>query len=373
MLKFTDKYFERSNQILKAEDLNPWINMQVFVRKGPGKVAGVDEAVELILNNSNLAEVGGRIYAKEENGLYGPKETVMNIVTPIQEIMELETLYLGVLTAGTTRLNDKKDLDFNKIGEQMREVNDLTGDRSVLYLGARHWHWTYDQALANLAFENGCTGVATDNGAETRGQKGFGTIPHALENVFAKEYGMNNAVKEAVLAFDRVIDPSVPRIALPDYANLEITNTLESARALEGRLYGVRFDTCGENVAEGGVAGDRKYWEGKGVTVNGVANARRKINEAGLEDLKFGLSSGFSNPEKVKAFNEGEKQFGMKLYDLIGAGFLDGVRTFTADVVAIADDPDKVDFYTGNGVEARDIYHKVGRGPKLGNDLRRVV
>lgn len=245
MKKYTDKYFLRSNQILKAENMNPWVNMQVFVRKGPGKVAGIEEAIELIMENSNLAKVGGRIYAKEEGSLYNPKETVMNIVAPIQEIVELETLYLGVLTTGTTRLNDNRDLDFNKIGEQMRNVKELVGDRIFLYFGARHWHWTYDQALANLAFENGCSEVATDNGAEPRGKLGVGTIPHVLENVFAQKYGLQNAVKEATLAFDRTINPLIPRIALPDYANLEITNTLETAMALEGRLYGARFDTCG--------------------------------------------------------------------------------------------------------------------------------
>ena len=371
MKKYTDKYFLRSNEILKVKKLNPWVNMQVFVRKGPGQIAGVNEAVEILMNNSNLSNVGGRIYAKQEGEDYAPKETVMNIVVPIQELIELETVYLGVLTAATTRLNDKKDLDFNKIAEQMRQVVDLAGDRPVLYFGARHWHWTYDSALANLAFKNGCQSVATDNGAAPRGQLGVGTIPHALENIFAQIYGLNNAVMESTKAFDEVIDPKVPRIALCDYANREITDTINTAKALEGRLFGVRFDTCGENLAEGGVEGTRKYWEGNGVTVMGVYNARKQVDKAGYESVKFGLSSGFSNPAKVAAFNQGEKQFGLRLYDFIGAGFLDGVRTFTADVVAIGESPDEVDFYTGKGVEEKNIFHKIGRPPKLNPSLRR--
>jgi len=108
MQKYTDKYFLRSNEIIKAEGINPWVNMQVFVRKGPGKISGIEEAVDLIMQNSNLGNIGGRIYAKNENETYTPKDTIMNIVAPIQEIMELETIYLGVLTTATTRLNDKK-------------------------------------------------------------------------------------------------------------------------------------------------------------------------------------------------------------------------------------------------------------------------
>ena len=66
MQKYTDKYFLRANEILKAEEMNPWVNMQVFVRKGPGRVAGVNEAIDLIAANSNIEQVGGRIYAKSD-------------------------------------------------------------------------------------------------------------------------------------------------------------------------------------------------------------------------------------------------------------------------------------------------------------------
>ncbi|MBT3398153.1 nicotinate phosphoribosyltransferase [archaeon] len=364
MQKYTDKYFLRFNEILKAKDMNPWVNMQVFVRKGPGKVAGLEEAVDIITSNSNIAEVGGRIYAKPKGSTYESGETQLNIISPIQEIDELETVYLGPIAAEVTRENDKKDLDFNAIGEQMRQVVDLAGDRPVLYFGARHWHWTYDSALANLAFANGCAAVATDNGAELVGKEGSGTIPHALENIFAYYFGRNNAVVESTKAFNEVIDPAVPRIALIDYANREITDSIATAEVLNGNLYGVRTDTCGENLSEGGRSGNRKFWEGNGVTVYGVRALRKALNEASHEYVKTGLSSGFSNPEKVKAFNEGEREFKMRLYDFLGAGFLDGIRTATADVIAVGEEPDQVDFYVGRDVEARNITHKNGRPPK---------
>lgn len=370
MKEYTDKYFLRSNEILKAEGMNPWVNMQVFVRRGPGNVAGVDEAIDLIMDNSNLENVGGRIYAKKELDAYSPNETVMNIVAPIQEIMELETIYLGALTAATTRFNDKKDLDLNAIGSQMREVVDLVGDRGVLYFGARHWHYSYDSALANLAFENGVKSVATDNGAKLVGAKGVGTIPHALENIFAYYHGVENAVLESTKAFDRNIDVSVPRIALVDYVNREITDSLATVEGLEGKLFGVRVDTCGENLAEGGAIGGRRYWEGNGVTVEGVYSLRRALDDSNNEDVNIILSSGFSNPEKVRAFNDAEKKYGVKLYDSIGAGFLDGPRTFTADVIAVGESREEVDLYSGN-VSDENIVHKVGRPPKLNKFLTR--
>jgi nicotinate phosphoribosyltransferase len=372
MRKYTDKYFLRANEILKTEKMNPWVNMQVFVRRGPGKVSGVNEAIDLITQNSNLEKVGGRIYVKKENALYVPKETIMNILVPIQEIMELETVYLGVLTAATSRLNDGMDLDFNKIGKQMRQVVELAGDRPVLYFGARHWHYDYDSALANLAFENGCKFVATDNGAAQVGKKGSGTIPHALENIYAYYYEFNNAVIESTKAFDRHIDPSIPRVALVDYANREIEDSIRTAESLEGKLNSVRVDTCGENLAEGGIDGNKKYWEGTGVSVEGVYALRKALDNAGYNQVGITLSSGFSNPEKVKVFNDGEKKHEIKLYDAIGAGFLDGPRTFTSDVIAVGESVEEVDFYS-NEVQKKNIIHKVGRPPRLNKSLERII
>ena len=372
MQEYTDKYFLRANEILKAEGLNPWVNMQIFVRKGPGQLYGINEAIDIITENSNIAQVGGRIYAKKQGSMYEPKETIMNIIAPIQEIVELETVYLGALTAATTLYNDKKDLNFNKIGRQMRQVADLIGDRDSMYFGARHWHYSYDSALAKLAFENGISSVATDNGAKINKSKAKGTIPHVSENIYAYYYGKENATRESTAAFDRVINTDVPRIALVDYNNKEITDSLACADDLGERLYGVRVDTCGENLSEGAVDGNKKYWQGKGVTVSGVYAIRKALNEKGREDVKIVLSSGFSNPEKIKAFNKGEKKYGLRLYDSIGAGFLDDPRCFTSDVIAVGESKEEVDFYQ-NKVNEKNIIHKVGRPPRLNKNLEEVL
>ena len=374
MQKYADKYFLRANDILKQDGLNPWVNMQVFARKGPGKVAGIQEAIDIIVNNSNIAEVGGRIYARTDGGVYQPKETLMNIVAPVQEIMELETVYLGVIAAALTRENDGKEVDLDAIRRNVEQVVELAGERPVLYFGARHWHYEMDQAIAKAAFDGGAKETSTDNGAETVGKKGVGTIPHASENIYAREFGMDDAVVKATEAFDRYIPPGVPRIALVDYNNREVRDSVATAKALEGRLFGVRVDTCGENIAEGGVEGNRKYWNGKGVTIEGTRVLRIGLDAAGYEGVKIVLSSGFSNPDKVRAFNQGEKKYGLRLYDAIGAGFLDQVRTTTADIVAVGDSPEAVDFNLPNQRIAMErIIHKVGRPPRVNLTLDRVL
>ncbi len=377
MQKYADKYFLRSNEVLKAANINPWINMQLFVRKGPGKIMGIEEAIELTTQNSNIVEAGGRIYAKDETSLYKPKETVMNIIAPIQEIMELETIYLGVISTAVTLENDKKDIDLNAIQRNVEQIVELAGGRDVFHFGARHWHYLMDRAISEAAFRGGVVDCSTDNGAGAAGKEGVGTIPHALENIFAYYHGVENAVAKSTEAFHKHMPLSIPRIALVDYANREITDTLATAKALEEngetKLNSVRVDTCGENIAEGGVDNGMKYWTGKGVSVCAVAALRKAMNQAGLED-KVGivLSSGFSNPDKLRAFNEGERLYDLRLYDTIGAGFLDDVRTATADIIAVGESPDEVDYFK-NPINPRNVIHKVGRPPRYNYDLKRKV
>lgn len=381
--KETDKYFIRANEILKKDNLNPWVNMQVFVRKGPGKIAGINEAVNLIIENSNIKDVGGRIYAKKEGSIYQPKETVMNIIAPIQEIVELETVYLGVIAKATTLLNEKKGIDYEKITKNVKEVVQLVEGRSVMYFGARHWHYEDDKLLAKAAYEGGIRSFATDNGAEQFGLKGIGTVPHALENIYAYYYGLNNGTAKSIEAFDKYMPKNIPRIALVDYNNKEITDSLASVNILRDknnplitRLSGVRIDTCGENYGENSkiIRNGKKYWQGRGVTTELAYNVRKALDNAKTENrVKIILSSGFSNPEKVKAFNKAEKKYGVRIYDTIGAGFLDGVRTSTSDVILVGNNADEVDFYVNSGAIQTNSIHKVGRPAKPNYSLERRI
>ena len=342
---FIDKYFLRTNEILKGEGLNPFVRAQVFIRKGPGQVHGIDEAVAILEKYSNLQNNGGRVFAKNEGDHYNSKETLMVIEARIQDIVELETMYLGVLSAETTKANDKTQIDLEQVTRNAEAVVAAAEGRPVSYFGARHWRWDEDAAIARAAYDGGFLTCSTDAGAETYGSVGMGTIPHALENVMAWKFGYENAVVEATLAFDRHTDPKVPRIALVDYANKEISDSVATAEALGSKLFGVRIDTCGENQAEGVVYPNnvgKKFWYGNGVTIAGVNEVRRALNKAGREDVKIILSSGFGNIEKVKSFVDAEKFYGMKLFDALGVGSVYKARFATMDVVAVGETIDSM-------------------------------
>lgn len=384
--QYSDKYFLRTHEILSKEGLNPWVRAQVFVRKGPGEVGGIEETLAIIDKYTDLKKHGGKVYALPEGSTYQSKETLLVIEGPVQDIIALETIYLGVISAETTKRNEGiEHVDTDAARENMRKVVELAGGRPVSYFGARHWTFREDAAIALAAHEGGATSCSTDVGAATFGQKGQGTIPHALENIYAWKCGRRNAVVEATLAFDRVIAPEIPRIALIDYDNREISDSLAVAEALKGRLAAVRVDTCGENVAQGAVPSPDSseaeawvrsglplpqsddprahFWFGKGVTVTGVYALRKALDQFGHKDVKIFLTSGFGDPEKVRAFIEAEKVLGIKLFDGLGVGgIFKPCRMATMDIVAV-----------GNSKETMVPISKVGRPYNPNPRLTRVA
>jgi nicotinate phosphoribosyltransferase len=360
---FTDRYFRNTALILKAEGINPWVRGQVMIRKGPGEVGGMDEALAVLSKYSPVAEHGAKIRALKDGDRFDACETLMTIEAPIQDFVELETMYLGTLSAGTTRATDHvENIDLEEVERRMRACAEAAGDRPIIYMGARHWRFDEDPAISMAAFRGGATDASTEAGASMFGKRAVGTIPHVLENVMGWRYGKDRAVVEATLAFDRRMDPAVPRIALIDYNNREVDDSVATARALNGRLTAVRVDTCGENIAQGALLSpmsegalklkaqgialpelgnpDAKFWYGNGVTVTGVYALRKALDEAGFPEVKIVLSSGFGDATKIRAFMRAEKLLGVRLADVFGVGGVFSSRQAKMDIVAAGESLD---------------------------------
>jgi len=246
---YTDKYFLRAREILEAEGLNPWARAQVFIRRGPGPLAGMEEAIAFI--RSHAPNVS--IHALPDFQSYDSGETLMTLEGHLQEFIELETVYLGIISEATTCCSVDRELHMEDLADAAEDIThslvDISGGRPVFYGGARHWYWDEDRFLSEAALRGGAIGCSTDVGAATHNKIGMGTIPHALEAVYHWEYGMGRAVVEATKAFDLHIDSSVPRIALVDYANRELEDSIVVFQEVDN-MSAVRVDTCGENTME---------------------------------------------------------------------------------------------------------------------------
>jgi len=344
---YIDKYFLRAKEILIQDYLNPIVKYQVFIRKGDCKVYGIDEAITIL---TKYSEKINKIYALKEGSHINPSETLMTIEAPVQELIDLETMYLGVLSAETTLKNDKKDINLIDVNNRMGKIVDLVCDRPVSYFGARHWRYDRDYEISKICFDVGVKSCSTDIGASSVGQKGIGTIPHALQAIYHWKYGLENAVTESTISFDRYMPKDIPRIALVDYGNREVTDSIMTDYKVKN-LYGVRIDTCGTNYIQG--VSSLSSYGGKGVSPAGIYTLRKVLPKS----VKIILSSGFGNPDKVKLFLRFEGLLKIKLFDMLGIGGVFESRMATSDIIE---------------VDGQSI-HKVGRPYRPNDRLKRVI
>lgn len=366
---FTDKYFLRSKEILEQEGLNPEVAVKVFAR-GEGEIAGIDEAAAIVDKYSESNETELHVTEADE---FETKDPLMVLKGPAQDIVDMETMYLGALSHELTEAHpDHETVDAGDFGEAVGEVTDIY-DVPLLEFGARHYHWSDTADLARAAYDNGAVATSTDVGAATFGEEGIGTTPHALTIMLGEEYGQEDATRKTAELFDEHMDEEIPRTTLVDTWNQEIYDALETAEYFEGQDvdYGFRVDTCGENIAQGGREFDPEadaYETGSGVRIESVKALKDALLDHGYEDADIVLSSGFGNPEKAEAFHQAnveyEEEHGERLFDAIGAGaFSDGIHA-TADIYEI------------NGEE----FSKVGRevdveamDEYIENEMRQVI
>jgi nicotinate phosphoribosyltransferase len=266
------------------------------------------------------------------------KETIMIIEGRIQELIEIETLYLGVISAASS-----KPLDFKEIKKNAENIVKAAEGIPVTYFGARHFHYSEDAMISKICKEAGMVAASTDIGGAAWGADGVGTIPHALVLAYGDTL-------TAVARFEKYMPPSAARIALIDTYNREIDDSLAVCEALGENLTAVRMDTPGETTSQGSetvsdkeLEGlDEKYKHGTGVRIAGAWALRRALDKAGFKRVGLFLSSGFS-AEKTRAFVEADKRYrelyGNPLLTAIGTGSISPASRFaTSDIVSIYDE-----------------------------------
>jgi nicotinate phosphoribosyltransferase len=173
------------------------------------------------------------------------------------------------------------------------------------------------------AMVGGVKMVSTEAQASLFGGKPVGTIPHALIAAFG-----GDTVK-ATKRFAEVIE-GVDVIALVDYDNDCVKTSLDVARALEDRLWGVRLDTS-ENMVDKSVISQMGTFKPTGVNSSLVWNVRNALDAEGYGDVKIIVSGGF-DVARIHALEE----VGVPIDAYgVGAAVFDGHFDFTADIVQV--------------------------------------
>jgi nicotinate phosphoribosyltransferase len=311
---YSDKYFVRAREILLADGYRPRVTMQVF-GKAHAFLGGVDEAIAILkLCSIEWSELEVRaLYDGDE---VGPWETVLLIEGPYDTFAHLETLYLGVLSRRT------------RVGTNTRRVVEAAAGKEVMFFPARHDHWLVQTGDGYAAHVAGAIGVSTDAQASWWGSEGMGTVPHAL----IAAYGGDTVL--ATRKFAERIGPGVKLISLVDFENDCVRTSLEVARALGDRLYGVRLDTS-EMVVDQSLWDQMGYFKPTGVNPQLVWNVRRALDAAGFSRVKIVVSGGFT-VEKIRDF----ERHGVPVDGYgVGSSLFQGRYDFTADVVLLEGKP----------------------------------
>jgi nicotinate phosphoribosyltransferase len=264
-----DVYFMRAEQVLEHEGLDPIVTMEVFGRQ-EGVLCGIDEVKNLlahVLKGASAGEV--TVEALDDGDAIAAKEIVLRIAARYRAFGLYETAMLGMLAQSTGWAT------------AARECVDAAAPQPVISFGARHVHPDITDVLDYAAIVGGCVGASTPAGARLAGLNPTGTMPHSLVLV------MGDTVA-AALAFDRDLDPDVPRIVLVDTFKDEAEEALRVAHALGDRLYGIRLDTPSERGR---------------VTPDLVTEVRARLDQAGFEHVKIVVSGGLT-PDRMGVFKE---------------------------------------------------------------------
>ena len=355
-------YFDRSRRILAAEGDDTRVTMQVFQRSDSMVACCIDEALAVhalgagSFRDAEAADrafaaylaardaarrarsVGGEAWiermraqveaeatfdrhwrraepgelevsALRDGDLVGAWEPVVELTAPYRLVAHLESVYLGVLARRTL------------VASNVRRVVDAAGGKPVLFFADRFDHWATQGGDGYAAFVGGAQGVATDAQAAWWGERGLGTIPHALIATFGGD------TVAAVAAFARQF-PGVPLIALVDFDNDSVATSLACAKEFGERLWGVRLDTSGTMV-------DRSLWSEMGefaptgVNRRLVEKVRQALDDGGFGHVRVIVSGGFT-AERIAAFEA--TRVPVDSY-AVGSSLLKGSADYTADVV----------------------------------------
>jgi nicotinate phosphoribosyltransferase len=171
--------------------------------------------------------------------------------------------------------------------------------------------------------------VSTDAQGSLFSAKGVGTVPHAL----IAAYGGDTV--RATRAFAAHVESAIDIIALVDYENDVVRTSLEVARALEGRLFGVRLDTS-ENLVDRSIIPQMGAFRPTGVNPQLVWNVRNALDAEGFGEVKIVVSGGL-NAARVRLFEE--EKAPVDVYAVGTSIVHDGRYDFTADVVMVNGEP----------------------------------
>lgn len=278
--KYISSYFHRTEKIIETYNPNNVIKLQFFQRTDNAMLAGMDEVLSLLKNNTDTSKY--KIRYLKDGSIINNLEIVLELEGPYQYFGKYEGIIDGILARSSS------------IATNMRRCIEAANNKTIIFMGDRMDHWSMQEIDGKAAKLAGCKIMSTD-AQDLSNEETFGSVPHCL----IQNFGGDTAA--AMLAYQKLF-PNDKLISLVDYNNNVIDDSLKSFAALGDNLWGVRIDTS-KNMKDHMFDNEEDNPEFYGVNVEQVKRLRKALDKVGAQNVKIVVSSGF-NDQKIKKFED---------------------------------------------------------------------
>ena len=255
--KTTDAYFIHTKEVLRKNNIDSRVVMEVFARDVPyldnwGLLTGVYEAAKLLegLPIDVWSFDEGSVFVADRNSVM--YEPLMIIEGKYVDFAEYENPLLGLLSASTS------------VSTRAAKFRIATDSKLLLSFGTRRVHPALAPMVERACYLAGFDGVSNVLGAKLLKLEPSGTMPHALVQILGSQ-------EKAWRLFDETIPKSVPRVALVDTFWDEKAESIKAYEVLGPRLWGVRLDTPASRRGDFAKIAEEVRWE---LDIRGGKNVR---------------------------------------------------------------------------------------------------
>lgn len=304
---YAANYFFKAQEIVAKFHPNNIVVLQFFQRHDDAILGGMNEALEILEQSTDTSKY--QIRYLEEGSIINNREVVLELEGHYQDFGVVEGIIDGVLARSTSiATNAKRCLDAAKGKEIV-----FMGDRSDHYLMQER-----DGIAVELA---GIKAHSTNAGARGREEVVFGSIPHALIQNFKGD------LVQVMDYYAKLWPNEKELIALVDFSNDVISESLKVLQHFGKKLYGVRVDTSKAVMDKMFDRNENEY----GVTPRQIKKLREALDANNGQHVKIIVSSGF-NPQRIAQFEKENTPV-----DAYGVGeyILQIRNTFSADATMI--------------------------------------
>ncbi|MGL5643551.1 MAG: nicotinate phosphoribosyltransferase [Metamycoplasmataceae bacterium] len=275
--EYVAKYFLITESIIKKYKPNSIVTVQFFQRSDDVLLSGMKEVLKLLEENTDISKY--EIKYLEDKTIINKLEPVLQLTGKYEYFGIYEGVIDGILARSTSIATNS-----------YRCIKAARG-KNIVYMGDRGDHYINQEVDGKAVEDAGIIGHSTYVGAQGKEEVIFGSIPHILIQHF------NGDLVAAMKAYMETFPEEKEFIALVDFNNDVISDSLAVLKEFGNKLWGVRIDTSINMVDKMFENEEPKY----GVNVEQVKRLRIALDENNGKHVKIIVSSGFT-PEKIEEF-----------------------------------------------------------------------